>query len=201
MGTLGPPTRGQNANRTALVGLLAVLSIVATYGALLVLDRLHPQLAWLLRPLAYVTLPLVVGIGGAWLVHRRLPCRPWVLASVATGAAIAGGMVFALIAPFFLHLKPAASALEDGWIRCPHDDATVWARTSCGSVGLPERTQCFVCSGVSGTVDRFVHTQGFSADCSEATVTYGVNVAPRAIDHCQGSVRREDCFTPRDPEG
>lgn len=88
---------------------------------------------------------------------------------------------------------PASAIDGAGRVRCPYDDPSVWARGDCAAIGIQGRAQCFTCSGMSSSHDLYTHVQAFDDACTEATITFGVNVPPSRIDACQRSVDQSVC--------
>ncbi|MCZ7679702.1 MAG: hypothetical protein M5U28_13450 [Sandaracinaceae bacterium] len=46
---------------------------------------------------------------------------------------------------------------------------------------------------MSSSHDLYTHVQAFDDACTEATITFGVNVPPSTIDACQRSVYQSVC--------
>lgn len=87
---------------------------------------------------------------------------------------------------------PASAVNEDGWVRCPFDDPSVWSRTDCDPTSTPGRHLCFECGGRSRTNDDYLFIQAFDAGCRAATIIRVVNMSPSNIDACRHSIRETE---------
>jgi len=97
--------------------------------------------------------------------------------------------------------EPASALTDEGWVRCPYEDPTVWAATECEPAATPGRTHCFECGARSITSDDYRYIQAFDDSCTRATVIRVVNLPASAIDHCSRSVYEHDCLRRRAPAG
>lgn len=89
---------------------------------------------------------------------------------------------------------PESPRTRNGWVRCPPENSSVWARSSCDALGDPRMHDCYVCSGTSDTNDEYSYTQSFDEKCERARVTYSVNLRPREIPRCWNAAMDSECL-------